>query len=220
MRLPEDLMATPTGTLRLSEGSSAEGKTGIGRYSRQSDLARTLLSNGVQGAGLVNTVACSEQEQIPQGRDQFYWDSSVDNPDASPISDNVVELLLLERDRIQIIREIQLLEKRTIIARVLGIRPSRGDLRLLLQAALKQDVDNIGDVQMLGQKYYQLEFEFERIVPLLLERKVVAVKEGWVSFHKWIHNFRQTRYTITLTLFIHVWWFSRTCAKNGYLMLL
>ena len=96
---------------------------------------------------------------MPQGRDQFYRDSNVDNSDASPISDNVVELLLSEHDRIQIIREIQLLEKRTIIARVLGIRPSHGDLRLLLQAALKQDVDNIVDVQMLGRNYYQLEFE-------------------------------------------------------------
>ena len=96
VRLPTDLIATPVGTLRLSEGSSAEVKIGIGRYGRQSDLVRTLLGNGVPGAGLVNIVAGSGQEQIPQGRDQFYQDSSVDNPDASPISDNVVELMLSE----------------------------------------------------------------------------------------------------------------------------
>ena len=54
---------------------------------------------------------------------------------------------------------------------------------------MKQDVDNIVDVQMLGRNYYQLEFESEHMVPFLLERKVVAVKGGWVSFHKWIHNF-------------------------------
>ena len=65
----------------------------------------------------------SGHEQMPQGRDQFYQGSSVANPDASPILNNVVELLLLEHDRIQILWEIQLLEKRTIIARVLGIRP-------------------------------------------------------------------------------------------------
>ena len=81
------------------------------------------------------------------------------------------------------------MERRTIIARVLGIRPSRADLRLLLQAALKQDVDNIVDVQMLGRNYYQLEFESDRMVPRILERKAIAVKGGWVSFHKWIHNF-------------------------------
>ena len=63
----------------------------------------------------------------------------------------MVELLLSEQDRIHILREIQVMERRTIIARVLGIRPSRADLRLLLQAALKQDVDNIVDVQMLGR---------------------------------------------------------------------
>ena len=46
-----------------------------------------------------------------------------------------------------------------MIAQVLGIRPRCASLRLLLQAALKQDVDNITDVQMLGWNYYQLEFE-------------------------------------------------------------
>ena len=76
-----------------------------------------------------------------------------------------------------------------MIAQVLGIRPRCASLRLLLQAALKQDVDNILDVQMLGRSYYQLELESECMVPFLLERKVVVVKGGWVSFHKWIHNF-------------------------------
>ena len=45
----------------------------------------------------------SGHEQMPQGRDQFYQGSSVANPDASPILNNVVELLLLEHDRIQIL---------------------------------------------------------------------------------------------------------------------
>ena len=53
----------------------------------------------------------SGHEQMPQGRDQFYQGSSVANPDASPILNNVVELLLLEHDKIQTLREIQLLEK-------------------------------------------------------------------------------------------------------------
>ena len=101
----------------------------------------------------------------------------------------MVELLLSEQDRIHILRQIQVMERRTIIACVLGICPSRADLRLLLQAALKQDVDNIVDVQMLGRNYYQLEFESDRMVPHILERKAIAVKGGLFSFHKWIHNF-------------------------------
>ena len=56
VRLPTDLIATPVGTLRLSEGSSAEVKIGIGRYGRQSDLVRTLLGNGVPSVGLVITL--------------------------------------------------------------------------------------------------------------------------------------------------------------------
>ena len=120
---------------------------------------------------------------------QSNWGSSVANPDISPISNNAVKLRLSEQDRAQVVREIQRIEKRNVIAHVLGIRPRRADLRLLLQAALKQEIDNITDIQMLGRNCYQIEFEQERMVPILLEKKVVAVKGGWVSFHKWIHNF-------------------------------
>ena len=163
-------------------------KARIGRDSNKSDVPRTLI-NGAVGDDSINMDAGSRQEHSPQGRDKLYRGSSVANPDATPISDKVVELLLSEQDRIHILREIQVMERRTIIARVLGIRPSRADLRLLLQAALKQDVDNIVDVQMLGRNYYQLKFELDRMVPRILERKAIAVKGGWVSFHKWIHNF-------------------------------
>ena len=39
--------------------------------------------------GLVNIVAGSRQEQMPQVRDQFDWGSNIANPDATPISENV-----------------------------------------------------------------------------------------------------------------------------------
>ena len=133
--------------------------------------------------------ATANQEQLPRCREQPHRGSRVANPDITPISDSVVELLLSEQDRAQIVREIQRLEKRIIIAQVLGIRPRRADLRLLLQASLKQDIDNITDIQMLGRNYYQVEFELERMVPILLEKKTVAIKGGWVFFHKWSHNF-------------------------------
>ena len=129
------------------------------------------------------------QEQVLRHCEQSNRGSSVANPDISPISNNAVKLLLSEQDRAQVVREIQRIEKRNIIAHVLGIRPRRADLRLLLQAALKQEIDNITDIQMLGRNCYQIEFEQERMVPILLGKKAVAVKGGWVSFHKWIHNF-------------------------------
>ena len=133
--------------------------------------------------------ATANQEQLPRCREPPNWGFCVANPDITPISDSAVELLLSEQDRAQIVREIQRLEKRIIIAQVLGIRPRRADLRLLLQASLKQDIDNITDIQMLGRNYYQVEFELERMVPILLEKKTVAIKGGWVFFHKWTHNF-------------------------------
>ena len=132
--------------------------------------------------------ATTNHEQLSCCRKPPNWGSRVANPDITPISDNAVELLLSEQDRAQIVREIQRLEKRITIAQVLGIRPRRADLRLLLQASLKQDIDNITDIQMLGRNYYQVEFELERMVPILLEKKIVAIKGGWVFFHKWTHN--------------------------------
>ena len=87
-------------------------------------------------------------------------------------------------------QEIQYLEKKTIIVHVLGLRSTRADLCLLLQAALKQDLENIIDVQILGNNYYQLEFESKRMTLVLLEKKAIAIKGGWISFHiEWSHNF-------------------------------
>ena len=67
--IAKDHLDISTRTSRLSEGSCAEGKTGIGRYSKQLDMARTLLGNGVTCVGLVNIVVGSGQEQMPEGRD-------------------------------------------------------------------------------------------------------------------------------------------------------
>ena len=103
---------------RPPNGSSIEGKSGIGRNSKQSNVVRALLGNGFASVGSVNAATGSRQEQMPQGHDQFYRGSSVANLDATSISDNVVEFLVSEQDRIQILRDIQVLETRTIIAHV------------------------------------------------------------------------------------------------------
>ena len=66
--------------------------------------------------------ATENQEQLPRCREQPNQGSRVANPDITPISDSVVELLLSEQDRAQIVREIQRLQKRTIIASRFEIR--------------------------------------------------------------------------------------------------
>ena len=98
----QEILATKVVASRSSEGSSFEGKTRIGTHSKQSDVIRNLL-NGVVGDGSTNMDAGLRQEHSTQGRDKPYWGSSVANPDATPISDNVVELLLSEQDRIHIL---------------------------------------------------------------------------------------------------------------------
>ena len=146
-------------------------------------------NHSTSSINLVVFNATANQEQLPRCREPPNWGFCVANPDITPISDNAVELLLSEQDRAQIVREIQRVEKRIIIVQVLGILPRRADLRLLLHASLKQDIDNITDIQMLGRNYHQVEFELERMVPILLEKKPVAIKGGWLFFHKLTHNF-------------------------------
>ena len=85
--------------------------------------------------------------------------SIVANPDISPISNNTIKFLLSEQDRAQVVREIQRIEKRNVIAHVLDIRPRHTDRRLLLQVMLKQEIDNITDILMLGRNCYQIELD-------------------------------------------------------------
>jgi hypothetical protein len=120
----------------------------------------------------------ANQEHLPRRREQFDRGSRAANPDISPISDGAIELKLSEQDRTRIVQEIQRLEKKTIIVHVLGLRPTQANLRLLFQTDLKQDLDNIIDVQILGRNYYQLEFNLECMTPVLLQKKVVAIKGG------------------------------------------
>ena len=58
--------------------------------------------------------AIMNQKQLLRYHEESNRGSRATNPDIPPISDNVVELLLLEQDRTHIVREIQRLEKRTI----------------------------------------------------------------------------------------------------------
>ena len=73
------------------------------------------------------------QEQVLRRCEQFNRGSSAANPDTSPISKNVVKLLLSEHDRAQVVREIHSIERRNVITHVLGIHPRRTDLHYTSQ---------------------------------------------------------------------------------------
>mgnify|MGYP000412076289 CR=1 FL=1 len=153
----------------------------------------------------------ANHEHLPRRREQFDRGSRAANLDIPPISDNTIELKFSEQDRTWIMQVIQRLEKKTIIALVLGLCPTCADLHLLLQAALKLYLGNIIDLQILGRNYYQLEFESECMPPILLEKKVVAIMGGWISFHKWSHNFSANQmhhdFDSYQTCVEHVWLF-------------
>ena len=110
-------------------------------------IAEIKASSAAESSLASTFVATSaNQEHFPRRREQFDQGSRVANLDIPPISDSTIELTLSEQDQTQIVQEIQHLEKKTVIAQVLGHHPTRADLRLFLQAALKQDLDNIIDV--------------------------------------------------------------------------
>lgn len=60
----------------------------------------------------------------------------------------------------------------SVVYKVAGIRPSRGEMRDLLQAQLLTNVGKIVDVQTLGRSFYQIDFEtpdmFTRVLQLVL----------------------------------------------------
>ena len=78
---------------------------------------------------------------------------------ASPTIDGTIDVQLAPEDELIVLNEVKRLEQCSVVAQVLGKRPSRGDLRHLLQAALKEKLDKIIDIQLMGRGCYQLEFE-------------------------------------------------------------
>ena len=104
----------------------------------RSVVAEIKASSAAESSLASTFIATSaNQEHLPRRHEQFDRGSHAANLDIPPISDSAIELKLSEQDRTRIVQEIQRLEKKTIIAHVLGLRPTHGDLRLLLQAALK-----------------------------------------------------------------------------------
>ena len=114
---------------------------------------------------------------------------STESAPASPTIDGTIDVQLAPEDELIVLNEVKRLEQCSVVAQVLGKRPSRGDLRHLLQAALKEKLDKITDIQLMGRGCYQLEFEDHSSVRNILSIHSVEISGAWVLFFPWTHGF-------------------------------
>ena len=105
-------------------------------------------------------------------------------PEASPI-----RLSLTDEERAGLAAEIDRLQRFSVIGKVIGSRPSRGELRDLLQSRLLAEVGKIADVQLLGRGFYQVEFETEESAARIIELSPLALRAARAHFRPWIHGF-------------------------------
>ena len=71
------------------------------------------------------------------------------------------------------------------MCRVIGLRPNRGDLRDLLQAAFQHRIGKIVDVQFLGHAFYHLELDIAESVVVMLNANVINIRNAIACFVPW-----------------------------------
>ena len=122
------------------------------------------------------------EEASPHQRDSSEAPSPA--PDASPI-----RLSLSDEERAGLRSEVERLEQFSVIGKIIGSRPSRGELRDLLQSRLLAEVGKITDVQLLGRGYYQVEFVSQEAAARVIQMSPLALRSSRAHFRQWVHGF-------------------------------
>ena len=103
-----------------------------------------------------------------------------------------LRLSLSAEEKASLLAEIDRLQATSVICKVAGFRPSRGEMRDLLQARLLADVGKIVDVQTLGRSFYQIEFEASDMAARVLQLSPLTLRAGRAYFRPWRHGFDPT----------------------------
>ena len=109
--------------------------------------------------------------------------------DICPVADLTIDFTPSYDVEQRVQAEIDRLQQLSIVVHVVGGRPNRSDIRLLLQARLQADLERIIDIQLLGRNCYHLEFESEEMVQKLLRIGCVQVRGLWLQFLRWFPDF-------------------------------
>ena len=98
-----------------------------------------------------------------------------------PIADLVVDVAVPSEVQQEVHAEITRLRQVSVVVHVICGRPSRGELRHLLQARFQEELSNIMDIQFLRKGCYHVEFLVVEIVMKLL--RMVSTRINGIRMH-------------------------------------
>ena len=110
------------------------------------------------------------------------------NSDAAPptsSSRSAVTVVFTPEEEAMLKTEVSRLHSYSIVCRVIGLRPNRGDLRDLLQAAFQHHIGKIIDVQFLGHGFYHLELDTAESILIMLKANMINIRNAIACFMPW-----------------------------------
>ena len=116
---------------------------------------------------------------------------STEAPSPAP-SATFIQLSLTDEERVGLAAEVERLQLHLVIGKVVGSRPSHGELRDQLQGCLLSEVGKIVDVQALGRGFYQVEFEAAESAAKVLQLSPLSLRGARAHFRPWFHGFNPT----------------------------
>ena len=84
--------------------------------------------------------------------------------------------------------EVRRLEVVSSVAHMEGSKPNRLELPHMLYATFLDEINNVVDIQFIGNGCYHLEFSDLSPVAYLLKIKHTTMQGNWISFYKCTHN--------------------------------
>ena len=85
--------------------------------------------------------------------------------------------------------EVGHLRQFSIICRIIGSRPSRGELRDLIYGRLQLEAETIKSIQFLGKGFYHIEFMQASTVQMILGMNPLDLRGAKAFFSPWQHGF-------------------------------
>ena len=132
----------------------------------------------------VAQITVDEEEEMV---DTVHQGNSDAAPPKTPRSAFIVVFTLEEEEILK--REVSRLHSYSIVCRIIGLRPNRGDLRDLLQAAFQHRIGKIVDVQFLGHAFYHLELDTAESVVVMLNANMINIRNAIACFMPWKPGF-------------------------------
>ena len=106
-----------------------------------------------------------------------------------PIADLVVDVAVSTEVQQEVQAEITHMRQMSAVVHIIGDRPSRGELRHLLQAQFQEELSRVVDIQFLGKGCYHVEFLVAEIVMKLLRMGSTRINGIRMHFLQWEPGF-------------------------------